>query len=184
MFTMLSTLSEDLKCYSSYVSSSWKTSLLFVSLFHFIADGNMMMKFPFCTLVISLLLLFFSPLLLLLIMIIKQPSMLSSLSYLSYFASESLSFSPLVLSLASSFSSSSSTLSVRYLPGQMTRASWPIRRPSPSDLWCWVTSSGPAQKAPTKWGISVAMETVSPVHSPQCHNVQCFRNEACVCVSV
>lgn len=47
------------------------------------------------------------------------------------------------------------------LAGLKTRAFWPIRTPSPSGLWCWVTSRGRAQRPPTGWDHSVAMETVS-----------------------
>lgn len=106
---------------------------------------------------------------------------LSSFSYLSSFASDkSLSFSPPVLNSASSSSSSAS--SFPYLPGLMTQGCWPIKRPSLSDLWCWVMSRGLAQKAPTGWGICVVMETVSGVQSPQCHLVHVFEMTR-VCVS-
>lgn len=56
----------------------------------------------------------------------------------------------------------------------MTQACWPIRRPSLSGLWCWATSTGLAQKAPTGSDLSVAMETVSPAKSPSMSPCTCF----------
>lgn len=45
--------------------------------------------------------------------------------------------------------------------GLKTQAFWPIRTPSRSGLWCWVTSRGQGRRLPTGWDHSVAMETVS-----------------------
>lgn len=53
--------------------------------------------------------------------------------------------------------------------GLKTRVCSPTRRTCPSAPWCWGTSGGRAQRLPTGWDPSVAMETVS-----SCDSVNCF----------
>ncbi len=69
--------------------------------------------------------------------------------------------------------------------GLKTWACSPIRRTSPSGLWCWVTSRGLGQRPPTGWERYVVMETVSPAQFYSCEILTRFSGDrSCCCCMI